>query len=390
MSIFSEKNSTYFPGLNGVRCIAACGVVIRHIEQYKELFRLPNISDNLIIRSLGEHGVNLFFVLSGFLITYLFFVEEKENKKISIKKFYLRRAMRILPLYFLILALGFFIAPALSTHLPFHTGVALSAYTAQLSENYWAKLLLFALILPNLCLILFPPVLVASQAWSIGVEEQFYLLWPLLFRFCKRHFIKAIFSVLAIKILIIQGLRAYLPTLPSSSADFIYKLRAVYTFTLDFKVECLAFGALGAVLLFRYPAFMKRFVIHRLIQIPSTLILVALLGFGSVSPLSGWVYAILYTVLLVNISQSNERFLSLEGPKMNFFGKISYGIYMYHPISILIGMFILDATSGFSGVVLYILTFIITFALSSISYFKFEKPFLNLKQRFESVPVSPG
>ena len=95
----------YFPNINGLRFIAALLVIIHHTEQIKDILGLSNYWSTPIIRSIGGLGVLLFFVLSGFLITFLLLDEESTTGTISIKKFYIRRILRIWPLYYLILIL---------------------------------------------------------------------------------------------------------------------------------------------------------------------------------------------------------------------------------------------------------------------------------------------
>src|ERR1700741_1236659 len=98
-----DKQKIYFPNLNGLRFIAAFLVIIHHIEQIKSILHLPNYLGRIpCISKIGKFGVVLFFVLSGFLITYLLLTEENTFKKISVRQFYMRRILRIWPLYFLI------------------------------------------------------------------------------------------------------------------------------------------------------------------------------------------------------------------------------------------------------------------------------------------------
>lgn len=92
----------YFKNLNSVRFIAATFVVIHHIEQLKGLAGYPYRSWYV----LGRTGVILFFALSGFLITSLLLAEQRETGCIHLRKFYVRRALRIWPLYYLIVGLG--------------------------------------------------------------------------------------------------------------------------------------------------------------------------------------------------------------------------------------------------------------------------------------------
>jgi peptidoglycan/LPS O-acetylase OafA/YrhL len=101
----NSNTNVYFPSLNGLRFIAAFMVFLLHFakQNWGENFDY-NPEDNFIYKSvLGDVGVTLFFVLSGFLITYLLLTEQARTSTINIGKFYLRRILRIWPLYFLMI-----------------------------------------------------------------------------------------------------------------------------------------------------------------------------------------------------------------------------------------------------------------------------------------------
>ena len=102
-----KSKKLYLPGLNGIRAIAAIGVMLSHINLSLHSFKISSISlfgfdenNKQSQWNLGEQGVTMFFVLSGFLITFLLLKEKKQSNKISIKKFYIRRILRIWPLYY--------------------------------------------------------------------------------------------------------------------------------------------------------------------------------------------------------------------------------------------------------------------------------------------------
>jgi peptidoglycan/LPS O-acetylase OafA/YrhL len=183
--MFVSQNSTkkiYFPNLNGLRCIAAFLVIIHHIEQLKSLLNINNFWEELpFVQQLGILGVNLFFVLSGFLITYLLLAEELEFKTIHIGKFYMRRILRIWPLYFLIVFLAFFVLPHISLFI-------LPGYGKDvIYSNLFLRLFLYAIFLPNVVQPLLGIVPYVSQTWSIGTEEQYYLIWPIILKYIKNH-----------------------------------------------------------------------------------------------------------------------------------------------------------------------------------------------------------
>ncbi len=103
---------THFQSLDGLRAIAALLVVFGHIELIKQQFGIPNYFEKgPFIFNLGDLSVTFFFVLSGFLITFLILKEEAINHTISLRNFYLRRILRIWPVYFLILLISLVIIP---------------------------------------------------------------------------------------------------------------------------------------------------------------------------------------------------------------------------------------------------------------------------------------
>lgn len=150
----------HLKGLDTLRALAALTVVWGHIELFKKNKGLPNLLDNPIIHlPSGRMAVILFFVISGFLITYLLVKEQTNNESISFKKFYLRRILRIWPLYYTILLLSFLLFRV---------------------EYSGTTLALCFSIFPNIAHTLGVGWPSSPQIWSIGVEEQFYLFWPLL------------------------------------------------------------------------------------------------------------------------------------------------------------------------------------------------------------------
>ena len=124
--------------------------------------------------SIGRVGMVLFFVLSGFLITYLLLVEREDRHRIDIPRFYLRRILRIWPLYFLIVGICQFLIPVKGLF-------GLDSIYSVTAPNFRLASLYYLLFLPNLAFLTVWPVNpLLGYTWSIGVEEQFYLLWPVL------------------------------------------------------------------------------------------------------------------------------------------------------------------------------------------------------------------
>ena len=96
------------------------------------------------------------------------------------------------------------------------------------------------------------------------------------------------------------------------------------------------------------------------------------------------VYAFIFTLILMNLAKNPASILSLENPVFNYLGKISYGMYMYHTIAVVIGVKI-SHSFGNSNFVSYPISYILTIIMSGLSYQYFEKPFLKIKDRFTTV-----
>ena len=176
IQIATVKNKLYFKNLNAFRFIAATLVILSHIELFKRRVGLQNVWDTPFFFEAGSAGVDFFFVLSGFLITTLLLKEQKETSTINIGKFYLRRIFRIWPLYYLVLMLCYFV-------LPYISAFYITGYSEGIYENFWSKFTYSAFFMPNAALAFFRDIPYAGPLWSIGVEEQFYLFWPILVAF---------------------------------------------------------------------------------------------------------------------------------------------------------------------------------------------------------------
>ena len=225
-----RQGSVYFPNLNALRFIAAMMVLVHHIEQYKSIYNIDSLWLYDPIQNMGRLGVALFFVLSGFLITTLLLDEKGYTGTISIRKFYMRRILRIWPLYFLIVGLSLFVIPYIS-----FLKVPISDVQI-LHQNFFQKIILFTFFLPNMAIIAYAPVAFCSQTWSIGVEEQFYLLWPTVMKYVKNKFVFSVVFIvifLAIKYTLLQ-LRVHQPKF------FISRYLDV------FPIDCMLIGGLFA------------------------------------------------------------------------------------------------------------------------------------------------
>lgn len=357
----------YFPNLNALRFFAATMVVVFHIELNKEFYNLPNLFYLPFFKIVGKLSVVLFFVLSGFLISSLLLKEKDRHHKINFKHFYLRRVFRIWPLYFIILFLGFFILPHISYwEIP-------STVFRPIEENFWEKLMMYIFILPNLAVALYGEIAGASQSWSLGTEEQFYLFWPLVISLFRK---KLLWSMVGVILFYWAG-SLFLGKLASIYPTFI----GISKFWTLFNINCMAMGGIFAVFYHdNYKAILK-FLFHPGVFIGTIIILFASLSRGMNFGFFHYdVYSLLFSVIIINLACNPRYSKSLEYRPINYLGSISYGIYMYHPVILAPA---LSVGKHFeSNILIYMITLGFTFLISALSYEYFEKFFLKMKNKF--------
>ena len=363
-----KKKTLYFPGLHGLRCIAALMVIVTHVELFKARYGLPNIYH--FNKNFGVYGVDFFFVLSGFLITYLLFKEDEKFGFINLKFFYLRRIFRIWPLYYLLIIIVFFLVPLFNY--PIVPGY-------NLTDNYIERLCFFIFFLPNVSKSFFEFIPYGGVMWSVGVEEQFYVLWPLLLKYSKNYLKTILYSIvffILIKIVII---------IPFFDSFFsISKIRTLLAYT---RIELMAVGALGA-----YALYYKKYttVILNKHTVNLSVVLMFLLMFFLPKSFDNVLHIFLslpFVLLIINVAKGRTLF-SFESKFFRWLGNISYGMYMYH-------MFIaggiiylfkdLSASNFIFNIIIYILIIGLTILVSHFSLRFIERPFLILKGKFTVV-----
>jgi peptidoglycan/LPS O-acetylase OafA/YrhL len=367
-SKIEAQNIVHFAGLNGIRAIAAIAVVISHITLGLKEFNLdPYIFGTFLDGkpqglSLAGFGVSIFFVLSGFLITYLLQVE-KQILAINIKKFYLRRILRIWPLYYLYLFLSV---------------LAILYFGFDLNTN---TLLLYIFYSANVPFILNTTLTFLSHYWSLGVEEQFYVFWPWI-----NKKISSLTTFTILFILIIITLKTYLHIFqPGTLLEEIIHIT---------RFHCMMIGALGALLYkMKHPLFIK-FTDNKFTQSICwfILFLVAINQYHLASFIDNEIISVVGLVIIIGQINIKNRIVNLEIGIMDFLGKISYGIYVIHPLIIFLfskwlGQLNINAPTKY--LIVYSLITASTIALSYLSYTYFEKYFLVFKKRFEVVKSSP-
>jgi len=370
-----SKKHIFFGGLNELRAIAAFAVILHHIELFKHRDKMDSLFGSkytaYFIEHLGKNGVHLFFVLSGFLITYLLLSEKKKNSRIDFKKFYLRRIFRIWPLYYIIILISFLLIPALVNSFQIFS-ITPSYYNRIIDpSNYDLKaILLYALFLPNFALHAGKVIVGASQSWSVGVEEQFYIVWPIIVSFITRKLIAAVFGSILI---------AFIITNLQFPNSLLGTLAAVIPF------EFMAIGALGGYFYSEYSGAITQYTKSKSIYIAVLL----LIGFLIAAPvftlyvqniILGFVFLLF---ILVSINQSNP--ITFKSKYFSYLGNISYGIYMYHPFVMFLLFPVFYKILAFYNNIfvfnigIYIGIPALTVFISYISFTYIEKRFIKIK-----------
>ncbi len=361
----------HFPNLNALRLIAATAVIVHHIEAAKVSLRLPNIYHVAAIPAIGPLGVVLFFVLSGFLITYLLLVEERTAGRISISHFYMRRVLRIWPLYYLLVVLGMFVLPRIG---------GLHSIGGAINGDFAAKALMMFGFLPNVALVLYAPIPYVSQAWSVGSEEQFYLIWPWIIRRNGARYRPLLATIVFYGLLLLVMYVArnwFSSTLVRALAGLLGTL----------SIDCMAIGGIAAVIYLRRERVLP-ILFDRRLQAIVYAVLLAMLGNGFTLPnrLHYHIYAPFFAFMILNLACNPSTLISLEAAPLRYLGKISYGLYMYHLIAIVITFKLLSIWHAEGVIVVqYAGIFAITIAMAAVSYHAFEHPILRKKIAFSSV-----
>jgi len=377
----------YFPGLHALRFFAALAVVVGHVELLKSYHGYPNFADNLAVYELGRIAVTFFFVLSGFLITFLLLEEKREAGTLSIRKFYVRRIFRIWPLYYLVVFLTFVVVPQVKA-------LAIPSLAVGGGDQRAPILALFLLLLPQVALSLYPPVPYAEPLWSIGVEEQFYLFWPLLMaRFRKVLPLAIVITIagMAVK----AGALAYASTLRDPARLAFWNHFIDYFYFNRF--ECMAIGAIGAWLVFERKERVLRVVFSKPVQLLTyTAAAFAVFTTRGKPILQYGLHSVLFCVIILNVAVNEHSLLKLRAGFFTLLGNISYAMYLLHEIAIGAVMRLITAATGsrFDGlpanVALYVGGSVATIGVATLAYKFFELPFLRLKDRYAVVKSGVG
>ena len=350
----SPSSKPYIPSLNGLRALSVIFVILYHFNS-----RFPHnvaIQPPWTFPFLDRYlGVNIFFVISGYLITTLLMKEKELTQSVSLKQFYIRRTLRIFPAYYFLLAVYALLQLCNVLHFAPLSWLTSLTYTKYFYKSDWET----------------------GHLWSLSVEEHFYLLWPLLFKtFKKYNFLYAVIVIVPVFRLIANH----------------YNISWMDSLSIFQRGDAIVFGCLLALHYQKITHWVNRLVsINRLfILLPLVLlIIVYLAGLPFVKPtvINGLITAFgntygtlaniaIVMIIVISINSRNWWYKFLNIPAMNFIGKISYSLYLWQQL------FFSTSLGIFS---MFPLNFIAIVCMALFSYYLVELPFLKIKRRHEIV-----
>ncbi|WP_157717149.1 acyltransferase [Formosa sp. Hel1_31_208] len=350
------------PNLDPLRFLLASLVMLFHIPQLCRNQGLPYSIDAPIFNR-GTEAVYMFFVLSGFLIIRLIY-RQKQRDAFSIRKFYMRRILRIFPLYYLIVIFGFLfywlILPAL--HIPYEN-----------NYNLGEGIVLTTFFLPNIFGKLYQPGGILEILWSIGIEEQFYLMIaPMLF-FIRKSKILPVLSLLTLGYFILFHLHVL---------DLLRTYKFVYFLLF-------AGGIIAILEEQQHLEFLKRSPVIPIVIVASVILYFTtdLFRFSQVW-ITNAITMLLFSIFIHTLAHNNWG-KRINNKLLSHLGHISYGIYMFHVIALNFVVFVMLKVQQFeifsddiTLLLIYILTFALTILMAHLSYKYFETFFLKLKTKF--------
>ncbi|MFN3314030.1 MAG: acyltransferase family protein [Hyphomonas sp.] len=355
--------SGHIPALDGIRGLGILLVLVYHYGASAGVFGFSN--PLITLSALGWSGVDLFFVLSGFLITGILY--DSKGKEKYFRNFYARRTLRIFPLYYA------------------------AAFAVILLDAVWrhdllggANPLWIVFYVGNFQMALEGGGSILDHFWSLAIEEQFYLIWPMVVLALSR---KRLMMVAAAMIIVAPLIRAALVMNDAPSL-------AVYVLT-PARMDSLAMGALIALAI-RGPKGIEALIpwawAAGLTALASFLTIVGVRHtFSSGDPviLTAGLSLLLtfYGSMLILSLTFRPLTRLMELPVMRWFGKYSYGLYVFHPI---VNMILLHSPltdqfgemNAVKALMLLILAFTVSVVLAILSFRFFESPLLRLKSRF--------
>lgn len=330
----------------------------------------------LAVVQFGQVCMTVFFVLSGFLITYILLLEKEKKGTVNFKRFYLRRAFRILPMYyFAVIAMYWLYKNACRQ--PDLLGTSLCVELHERAFYYFA-------MLPNWAHAIDKTLPHISNFWSIGAEEQFYILWPIVLYY-SANYVRVFFNIYVFYCLLLIGMVL---------VGNLYFLNSNQTFTniaklFDYtRFGAFAFGGLMAYYFIhceetvyqklhtflikkstQWICFILPFIIN---IIPNEHVL--FLKHILIIPCSG--------VFIYNLAIDDTAIIKMDNPILNYLGKTTYSLYILNQIVLDFAIKICFAAQIRNTLIVFIISTSALILLSILTYETIEKPFMKFRKRF--------
>lgn len=347
-----------YPSINGLRAISIILVIMSHLCLKENLFfeveKFEWLRPFTLLLKDGHFGVNVFFVISGFLITSLLLNERHETNTISLRNFYIRRTLRIFPAYYFLLLIYLVLQLLQLVHIS-----GMSWLTAVTYTKYFNWKLDF----------------ITAHAWSLSIEEHFYLFWPIIFVYGYRYSkATAILIILAVPII--------------RAVVYSYPISWMNDLTIFTRIDSIATGCLFA--LYKDEILKKIEKYWLVVFYGSIITIISLRYFPTIASKIGidFIFIPLGTTYgtIANFAIALLMMYSVFGPQkiwfkflnlrvVNYIGLLSYSLYLWQQI------FTFESDYW---VTKYPQNLLFIFMAAMFSYHLIEKPFLKLKSRFSA------
>lgn len=341
----------YIKGFDALRAISITLVLTSHLGLFLILPENTFIRERLWLLISGTTGVQIFFTISGFLITSILLKEKERNGTIHFRNFYIRRFLRLMP-----------------PLLVFYPIIAILMQSGQItatSEGLLLSIFYLYNFVPRECY-----TTELGHTWSLALEEQYYLIWPFFVRYFQRI---NTYSIVIFTILI--ACIACFFILPRTSFQHTYYVSRWFIPA----VAPILVGSYAAFINQKRPNLSTRFRSNKRVLIYSFILFVfPLYAVGDMRACYTIVQAAGISLWLLWIFHNQESRLTqlLDNRFVNYIGKISYGLYVYQ------GLFLTTGPGGKLWIQQFPQNILLTFALAIVSFHFLEKPILKLKQRF--------
>lgn len=375
------KARIFFPNLDGLRFISFFVVFLYHghlsIFSYLKDAQPQLYSVVEFICQHGNLGVNFFFVLSGFLITYLLIKEKEFTGRVHVPNFYIRRILRIWPLYYLCVIVGFIGFAMLKN---------MSGEPLVENANPWYYIFFGA----NFDIMHTwpekPDALLLSVLWSVAVEEQFYLTWPLILSIVPLKQFRFVFPAIMLFSLVFRAMH-------TGDNDYEFAVRYFHTFSV---IGDMALGGLFAYLVSyenRFKSFITEMPKYLIALLYALTLGVTLFKDFIFTP--GWpvvferiVIAFLFGLIILEQNYAKHSLFKMgRFTTISKLGIYTYGLYCLHFLGLYFAikfMNILHLNGSISWVafLMIVAALLISVVISLMSYHMYEKWFLKLKDKF--------